>query len=295
MTLVQENVYRRTDAGTVGWDDELDAVLLRWHGFATSESFREHMRLCIELLEATGANKMYADARDQGAISEEDKLWSITEWAMQADAAGLDALVIVYPESVIAKMSVDSVMEQVDDDIERLITDDVTEGRNWIAERPTTATDVAVSELSLSVDPTSDTGNEPKTVERTDDVDVPTGTDTVPESATDDATTSPPEPESETETDADATTAAEAALDSTATTASSTESTAESSTDASVDPPTVAAIGGIIGLIGITVVVISNGEIPVFVSNGLVNATLLLGSAVLGGMMVGWAGAKAIA
>ena len=282
MTLVQENVYRRTDAGTVGWDDELDAVLLRWHGFATSESFRAHMELCIELLEATGANKMYADARNQGAISDEDKLWSITEWATQADEAGLEALVIVYPESVIAKMSVDSVIEQVDDDIERLITDDVTEGRNWLADRPATATDVVVSELeepSLDIEPTSDTDEKTETIEREDD-DVSTEPDSTlespAESDADEATTS----HSESETETDTTTADD----------SSTASTTSPGT--SPDPLTVAGIGGIVGLLGVSVMMFVSGQVPALVPNALANAALLLGSVVLGGMALGWLAAK---
>lgn len=284
MTLVQENIYRRTDAGTVGWDDELDAVLLRWHGFATSESFRAHMELCIELLEATGANKMYADARNQGAISDEDKLWSITEWATQADEAGLEALVIVYPESVIAKMSVDSVIEQVDDDIERLITDDVTEGRNWLADHPATVTDVVVSELeepTLDVEPTSDTDEKTETIEREDD-DVSTEPDSnlesPAESDADEATTS----HSESETETDTATADD----------SSTAST--TSPETSPDPLTVAGIGGIVGLLGVSVMMFVSGQVPALVPNALANAALLLGSVVLGGMALGWLAAKIV-
>lgn len=284
MTLVQENIYRRTDAGTVGWDDELDAVLLRWHGFATSESFRAHMELCIELLEATGANKMYADARNQGAISDEDKLWSITEWATQADEAGLEALVIVYPESVIAKMSVDSVIEQVDDDIERLITDDVTEGRNWLADHPATVTDVVVSELeepTLDVEPTSDTDEKTETIEREDD-DVSTEPDSnlesPAESDADEATTS----HSESETETDTATADD----------SSTASTTSPGT--SPDPLTVAGIGGIVGLLGVSVMMFVSGQVPALVPNALANAALLLGSVVLGGMALGWLAAKIV-
>ncbi|ELY50684.1 hypothetical protein [Natronorubrum bangense] len=284
MTLVQENIYRRTDAGTVGWDDELDAVLLRWHGFATSESFRAHMELCIELLEATGANKMYADARNQGAISDEDKLWSITEWATQADEAGLEALVIVYPESVIAKMSVDSVIEQVDDDIERLITDDVTEGRNWLADHPATVTDVVVSELeepTLDVEPTSDTDEKTETIEREDD-DVSTEPDSnlesPAESDADEATTS----HSESDTETDTATADD----------SSTASTTSPGT--SPDPLTVAGIGGIVGLLGVSVMMFVSGQVPALVPNALANAALLLGSVVLGGMALGWLAAEIV-
>ncbi len=144
MTDASIESYSRTDVATVGWDEELNAVVLRWHGFAASEYFREKMDLCIELLEELGANKMYADAREQGAISDEDKRWSVADWAGRAEAAGLEHLVIVYPESVVAKMAVDAVIEQVDDGIEREITDDLAGGRAWIANRPTTATDVTV-------------------------------------------------------------------------------------------------------------------------------------------------------
>ncbi len=299
MTLVQENICRRTDVGTVGWDDELDAVLLRWHGFASSESFRAHMRLCIELLEATGANKMYADARDQGPISDEDKLWSITEWASQADDAGLDALVVVYPESVIAKMAVDSVMEQVEDDIDRLITDDVEEGREWLADRPATVTDVTVSELTeptLEVEPAPDTGDETDSVERTDGDDVPAEADPNPESAVDSAADDATPSSTESETVAESASSESATADaSSVSSTTSTNTTAGTDSTVSVDPPTVAAVGGIVGLIGMTLLTLAIGRIPILVSNGVANATLLLGGVALVGMAFGWAGAKVVA
>lgn len=294
MTLVQKDIYRRTDVGTVGWDDELDAVLLRWHGFATSESFRAHMRLCIELLEATGANKMYADARDQGAISDEDKLWSITEWATQADEAGLDYLVIVYPESVIAKMSVDSVIEQVDDDIERKITDDVTEGRTWLGEQPATATDIAVSELeapTLNVEPSPDHDGE-DTVGRVSD-DAPTADDSTASPGTASATADG----TKTETKEDAVTVESETPDREAATSSETPAATESDDSAStaLDPPTMASIGGIVTLLGLGVAIVTTGQFPTLVSNELANSGLVFGAVVLVGMALGWGGAKATA
>ncbi len=239
VTETELDVYSQTDVATVGWDHELEAVVLQWHDFAASDHFREKMNMCIELLEKVGGNKIYADARDQGPINDEDKQWSVVDWASRADAAGLDYLVIVYPESVIAKMAVDTVIEQVDDDIERNITDDVDGGRSWLADKPSSATDVTVPRRESTATPSVTESSEPDTV-----------ASTAAESPSE-TSTRVAESEASAGVDADSTAGAdesERTVRETVGTASPERSATPVEPTTSVDVWTTAAVGGLVGL-----------------------------------------------
>lgn len=260
------DVYSRTDVATIGWDRELDAVVLQWHDFAPSNTFREKMNACLELLEEVGGNKLYADARDQGPISDEDKQWSVADWAARADAAGLDYLVIVYPESVIAKMAVDTVIEQVDDGIERNITDDLEGGRHWLRVRPSSATDVTIpprgSTASNATERTPAQGTPAAAPERIPETSVQTG---------------------ESEESAAGTTGA---VDGDRATGAESESGAPDTDERSVTPAesastvdvwTVAAAGGLLGLaISVGLTLTESQPITVLESTAMNNVVLLL-------------------
>ncbi len=140
-------LYSRSAVGTVAWNHDVDSVVLQWNDFAKDGDFRERMDESLELLEAVGGNKMIADAREQGAIADEDQQWSVVDWAPRAEEAGLEYLVILYPEQVVAQMSVDNVIEevqQIDDPIERQIVDSIPDCWEWLHDQPSAATDVPV-------------------------------------------------------------------------------------------------------------------------------------------------------
>lgn len=116
----------------VEYDEALDAVVGRVEGYAESEEFRAYMNALIEAIEDSGTRKLLSDSKELGPMSEEDKVWSVEDWAPRAEAAGLEVMAFVIPESVIAEMSFDRVMEMAEDDIERGFFDDVDEARSWL-------------------------------------------------------------------------------------------------------------------------------------------------------------------
>jgi hypothetical protein len=93
------------------------------------------MNASIELLRERDGSKMIGDSRAMKALDQDSQEWSSIDWSPRAEEAGLAHLVVVYPESVVASMSVDKVLNAADDSIERHVTDDYDEAESWIAER----------------------------------------------------------------------------------------------------------------------------------------------------------------
>ena len=119
---------------TVWYDDETDAVVAQMTSYAEGESFREYMDAVIDGVNETGTDCVLADTRDQPTLDSADQEWSATEWGPRAEANGVRKLAAVVPESVLAEMSVQKVIEQSADDIDREFFDSVADARAWLAE-----------------------------------------------------------------------------------------------------------------------------------------------------------------
>jgi hypothetical protein len=120
---------------TVTYESDIDAAVARMTEFAEGESFREYMNSIIDAIESEGTDCVIADTSQMGALTEDDQAWSVADWAPRAEDAGLDHMALVMPESVVAEMSVESVMEMADDTIERELFDDIDDARDWVASR----------------------------------------------------------------------------------------------------------------------------------------------------------------
>jgi hypothetical protein len=120
---------------TVAYERDIDTVVASMGEFAEGEAFREYMNSIIDAIEAEHCDRVIADTSDMGALTEDDQAWSVTDWAPRAEDAGLDHMALVMPESIVAEMSVENVMEMADDDIERELFDDIDDARDWAASR----------------------------------------------------------------------------------------------------------------------------------------------------------------
>lgn len=120
----------------VEYDPELDAVRMQWKQFVSGDPFREGLDRGLELLRERGAANWYADLRQLGAVDQDDQEWSNEEWFPRALEAGVQNMAIVRPESVVAEMSVDNIMQEVEET--GLVTynfDDPDEAEEWLASR----------------------------------------------------------------------------------------------------------------------------------------------------------------
>jgi len=100
---------------TVSWDGSLDAVVMEWHEFAEGEPYREGLDAGLELVEQKGAENWLADLRDMGTVADADQQWSNEEWFPRAIDSPLSNMAIIQPESVVADMSVENIMQEVGD------------------------------------------------------------------------------------------------------------------------------------------------------------------------------------
>lgn len=108
-----------------------DVVVATLSEFAEGDRFRAYMDAIIEALVDENCDTIITDNREMGALSQEDQEWSVGDWAPRAEAAGLEHLALVMPESVVSKMSVENVTEMADDDIDREFFDNMGDARDW--------------------------------------------------------------------------------------------------------------------------------------------------------------------
>lgn len=106
--------YYDTDYLTVRYDDSVDAVVMNWHDFAQGEDFRDGLDTGLELVNEKRAENWLADLREMGAVAEDDQEWANTDWFPRAMGTSLTNMAIIKPESVVANMSVDNIMQEVE-------------------------------------------------------------------------------------------------------------------------------------------------------------------------------------
>jgi hypothetical protein len=121
---------------TVRWDDSLDAVVMEWHEFAEGEPYREGLEAGLELVQEKRAANWLADLREMGTVAEDDQEWSNEEWFPRALDSSLSNMAIVQPESVVADMSVENIMQEVGDGaLKTRYFDDRTQATSWVEEQ----------------------------------------------------------------------------------------------------------------------------------------------------------------
>jgi len=121
---------------TVQWNDSLDAVVMEWHEFAEGSPYREGLEAGLELAQRKGASNWLADLREMGTVAEADQEWSNEEWFPRALDSSLSNMAIVQPESVVADMSVENIMQEVGDGaLTSKYFDDRAEAKSWLKEQ----------------------------------------------------------------------------------------------------------------------------------------------------------------
>lgn len=108
-------VYYDSAHLTVKYDEDLDAVVMDWHGFAEGEEYREGLDSGLKLVKKQSAENWLADLREMGTVSQTDQEWSNEDWFPRALQTSLANMAIVQPEDVVADMSVDNIMQEVGD------------------------------------------------------------------------------------------------------------------------------------------------------------------------------------
>jgi len=121
---------------TIRMDDTLDAVVMEWHEFAEGEPYREGLESGLELAQQERATNWLADLREMGTVAEADQEWSNEEWFPRALDSPISNMAIVQPESVVADMAVENIMQEVGDGaLTTRYFDDRAEAESWLEEQ----------------------------------------------------------------------------------------------------------------------------------------------------------------
>jgi hypothetical protein len=121
---------------TARYDESLDAVLMEWHDFAEGEDFRDGLDAGLELVKSERAVNWLADLREMGTVTDADQEWSNNDWFPRALETDLSHMAIVQPESVVANMSVENIMQEVADGaLTTHYFDNRPEAEEWLREQ----------------------------------------------------------------------------------------------------------------------------------------------------------------
>lgn len=127
--------HYETEYLTASYDEDLDAVVMDWHDFANGEEFREGLDAGLELVNEKRASNWLADLREMGTVTDDDQEWSNTDWFPRAMESSLTSMAIVQPESVLAEMSVENIMQETEEaDLTTHYFDNRPEATEWLDE-----------------------------------------------------------------------------------------------------------------------------------------------------------------
>jgi hypothetical protein len=115
------------------FDQEIEAVVMEWDGYATSEKFKEGTELMLNTLIKNNCFKVLADIKDMVLISMEDQEWLNGHFLPRAIEFGFKAIAIIRPDFYFNKVAVESISYKVDK--EKLMInffDNAIEARTWL-------------------------------------------------------------------------------------------------------------------------------------------------------------------
>jgi hypothetical protein len=122
-----------TEIYHIYFDQEIDAVVMEWNGYATSTQFKEGTELMLNTLIQNNSFKVLADVKDMVLIGLEDQQWLNTHFLPRAIKFGFKAIAIIKPDNYFNKIAVESVSYKVDKDKLKInFFDNIVEAKEWL-------------------------------------------------------------------------------------------------------------------------------------------------------------------
>ena len=123
-----------TEIYNIYFDETINAVIMEWDGYATSNQFKEGTELMLNTLLQNNCVKVLADIKDMVLIGMEDQQWMNTHFLPRAIKFGFKAAAIIKPDSYFNKVAVESISYKVDKDKLAInFFDNMEEAREWLA------------------------------------------------------------------------------------------------------------------------------------------------------------------
>ena len=125
-----------TDTYTIYFDQSIDAVVMEWDGYATSNQFKEGTELMLNTLIKNNAFKVLADIKDMVLTGSEDQQWLDTTFLPRAMQFGFKAIAIVKPDHYFNKVAIESIADKIDKDKLAInLFDKAADAKNWLKEK----------------------------------------------------------------------------------------------------------------------------------------------------------------
>ena len=122
-----------TEIYNIYYDEDINAVVMEWNGYATSKQFKQGTELMLNMLIKNNCSKVLADIRDMKIIAMEDQQWLNEEFLPRATTFGFKAIAIIRPDFYFNKVAVESISYKADK--EKLTInffDNKTEATDWL-------------------------------------------------------------------------------------------------------------------------------------------------------------------
>lgn len=94
--------------------EEFACIHLEWHGFASSDNFKEACDFSLELLDEKKVNKMIADNTNSKVVSVENQNWLMENWFPRAYERGYRTSAVVVSTDVFNKVAVKNITNKMD-------------------------------------------------------------------------------------------------------------------------------------------------------------------------------------
>jgi SpoIIAA-like len=125
----------KTDIYNIYFDENINAVVMEWDGYATSAQFREGTELMLNTLIRHNCFKVLADIKDMIMIGMEDQDWLERHFLPRAIQFGFKAIAIIRPEHYFNKVAVENISYKVDQDkLTIRFFDNVGEAKAWLGD-----------------------------------------------------------------------------------------------------------------------------------------------------------------
>lgn len=135
---MSETYFDRAYA-TVEYRPDKNLVSAEMTEYAEGDKYREYMNTVIDAVEDTRCSNVLADTREHPTINQSDQEWSQKTWGPNAEAAGVKRVAVLAPESIVSKMSIESVTEGAEGGIDRQWFEEYEDAVNWLQSNSSTA------------------------------------------------------------------------------------------------------------------------------------------------------------
>lgn len=96
------------------YDEKLEAIVMEWNGYFTSEQFRLGTEFMLHMLKQHNANKVLALIQNMVLIGMDDQQWLEKDFLPRAIDAGFKACAMLTPVHYFNKVAVQNVTYKID-------------------------------------------------------------------------------------------------------------------------------------------------------------------------------------